>query len=55
MPLEPVRVAGRLSSPERAIVEATAVVSWPVSEPAPVPKPRLEFADVMPLAGKEED
>ena len=29
--------------------DVTAVVSCPVREPAPVPKPRLEFADVMPL------
>ena len=28
--------------------ELTAVVSWPVSEPAPVPKPRLALAVVMP-------
>ena len=28
--------------------EFTAVVSCPVSEPAPEPKPRLEFAEVMP-------
>jgi hypothetical protein len=28
--------------------EVTAVVSCPVSEPAPVPKPRLAFAVVIP-------
>ena len=30
------------------MLEATAPVSCPVSEPAPVPKPRLELAEVMP-------
>src|SRR6266704_4455890 len=48
LPLEPVRVGPRLSRPLRAIDEVTEVVSWPVSEPAPVPNPRLLFEEVMP-------
>ena len=43
-----VAAGARAFRPERAMPEVTAVVSWPVSEPAPVPKPRLLSAEVMP-------
>src|SRR5256885_2426169 len=48
LPPPPLRAGPRLFRPERTMPEVTAVVSWPVSEPAPVPKPRLAFAEVMP-------
>ena len=48
LPLLPVRVAPRSSRPECAMADVTVAVSWPVSEPAPLPKPRL-LLEVMPL------